>query len=241
MSLPEPEDLRDDTSVPALRIAERLRHCTGLPSPPGIAVQLIELCEEPEVEFDQLLDLVYKDPSLTARLLKIANSPVYGGARQTSNLRQALILFGIDGILNLALSFTLANGLRRYPGNGVDLERFWRRSLTMAIAARAVAKRLCPHRGADLYLAGLLQDLGILALSKAWPELYAGNATDGRTHEWYRQRELKVLGADHAVAGAWLMRNWHMPDWLADVVTASHGAPAPAGAVVAPEQAQVVA
>src|SRR5690606_16714544 len=90
-----------------LELKTKLERCKDLPSPPGVATQIIALANDPGVGMDRIAKVLGTDPALTTKILRIANSPIYALPRQTENLRQALVVLGLNATISLALSFSL--------------------------------------------------------------------------------------------------------------------------------------
>ncbi|MBK8163223.1 MAG: GGDEF domain-containing protein [Gammaproteobacteria bacterium] len=199
----------------------RLGQCTDLPSPVGVAVRILELGQDPEVSLGDVAKVISLDPALTAKLLRMANSPLYARHRKTENLRQAITLFGVEGTITLALSFSVVNRVKDKGDRRLDYDHFWRRSLAAATCAQVIGERVQVHNKEDLFLCGLLQDIGMLALDRSMPELY--QQCDMRAgHARVIDHENTVLGLDHAEVGAWLLQRWNFPEKLQIVIAASH-------------------
>ncbi len=203
-------------------LVTRLSRCGNLPTPPGLAMQIIDLGNDPTTDMGQVADVVSLDPALTAKIFRVANSALYARQRKTENLRQAIILFGLNGVLTLALSFTLTNSLRARQGDGLDYNRFWQRSLATALACRNLGKHVKGVSREDLFFAGLLQDFGMMVIDKLEPQIYEKLGQVQSDHSQLQQIELKALGADHAEIGAWLLGSWNLPSQIVQAVSASH-------------------
>lgn len=205
------------------RILKRLEACRELPSLPAAAARIVDLSQDPTASMGDVADAVGMDPALTTKLLRIANSPLYGQRRQSNNLRQAVMLLGLNATLTLALSFSLVSSLRCSKKNGLDYTLFWRRALLAATAARIIAKSTSKAASEECFLAALLQDLGMLALDQALPDLYDGmNALQQRDHSQLIAYEKERLRGDHADIGAWLLARWRFPESIVHAVGASH-------------------
>lgn len=198
-----------------------LLHCRNLPSPPAVALRIIELAQDPMADLNATARVIGTDPALSARMLRVANSPLYAGRRRVDNLAQALTLLGLNATLSLALGFSLAQGLRGVPGTATEQERIWRRSVLAALATRLLGGYARLQRLEDLMLAGLLQDIGALALLQTMPEEYAVVRAAATSDADLIERERAAFGADHAAVGAWLARHWQLPAYLADAIGAS--------------------
>lgn len=199
-----------------------LSQCANLPSPVGLAMRILELSRDPKVPLREIAKVISLDPALASKLLRLANSPLYARQRKTQNLRQAINLFGLEGTITLGLSFSVVSNLRERCRQGFDYHLFWRRSLAAATCSQLLAERMMISRKEDLFLAGLLQDIGMLALIQVRPDLYRDLGPQQSRHEKIRERERQVLGTDHAGIGAWLLQQWNFPEQLQAMVLASH-------------------
>jgi diguanylate cyclase (GGDEF)-like protein len=204
-------------------LEQRLRFCRTLPSLPGVALQILELGKDPDASLADLTKVISPDPVLSAKLLKAANSPLYAQRRKTDNLRQAVSLLGLNTALTLSLSFSLKTSFGSTK-TSFDTELYWRRSVLTAIACRSLSEQCLIGSPEQLFLAGLLRDIGMLALESALPEDY-GNYVAAATSvdttgvkqldaEYLIAIEREKLDTDHAGVGAWLLRQWNLPDYL---------------------------
>ena len=200
----------------------RLENCTNLPSPPTVALRIIELSNDLNVDIGKVADVVSMDPALSAKILRISNSPIYALRRKTENIHQAITLLGLNGTLTLALSFSLAATMNNNACQGFDYNAFWRRSLASATTCRRFGMAINLRKGEELFLAGLLQDIGMLVIDKMDPEFYKDLDVDQGDHVKLSAAEAAKLGADHAVIGGWIMDKWGMPNYLIDTILQSH-------------------
>ena len=203
-------------------LASRLAICPDLPSPPGVALQIVALGENPEIEIGEIASLISMDPALSAKILRIANSPIYSRMRKIENLRQAIMTLGLSGTRIYALSFALVDALNEAGGTGIDHNLFWRRSLAAAIACRHLSEHVLVASAEEFFLVGLFQDIGLLALDQIMPELYQEQRGLQADHPALLEVEQAVLGSDHAAVGAWLLASWSLPEHWACVVAACH-------------------
>ena len=198
-----------------------LLHCRNLPSPPSVALQIIALAQDPNATLGSAAQIISMDPALSARMLRVANSPLYATRRRTETLTQALAMLGLNATLSLALGFSLVHGLRGHNGTAELQDRIWRRSVLAAMAARLLGQQTNLKRAETLMLAGLLQDIGRLALLKAMPEEYVAACAEAADNEALLALERSRFGADHAEVGAWLARKWNLPDYLVEAIASS--------------------
>jgi diguanylate cyclase (GGDEF)-like protein len=199
-----------------------LRGCTNLPSPPAVATRIIELSSCHTSTLGDVADAVGIDPALSAKLLRMANSPLYARQRKIENLRQAITLFGIEGTLNIALSFSLTKSSENNSASGLDYNMYWKRSLASALLCQEFGQRISNESKDSLFLIGLLQDIGIIALDKAVPTLYSNLDENQTSHAIFCEQEVEVLGADHSKVGAWLLSEWHIPEAILNPISNSH-------------------
>ena len=192
----------------------KLKACPNLPSPPAVAIQIIQLANEPEIDIDRIIDLLNCDPALSSKILRVANSPLYPFSNKIECLRPALMILGLNATISLALSFSLIKTLQTTKGGGLDYALYWKRALVAGTTSRALGKICKVAEIEELYLAGLLQDLGMLALDLVCPDLYASYKSPQTDHASLRSYENQVLGITHESVGSWLLTKWNFPDRL---------------------------
>ncbi len=199
----------------------RLKAQVDFPSPSRVATEIISLARDPDIEMAKVAQAVGRDPAMTAKILRIANSAFYAQRRASQNLRQALVIIGLNAALTLALSFSLVSSMRALRPVGIDYPRFWRRSLLAATAARAFSESAKAGQPEDVFLAALLQDMAVLAIDRASRDFYS-KLPMSATHADWLTYEQQQLGKDHATYSAMLLRAWNLPDRICKAVEHSH-------------------
>lgn len=202
-------------------IWDEITSCTTLPSPPGVAVELVNLAQHPDTQFEQVEQVVQLDPAISAKLLRLANSSFYARSCKIENLSQAIGLFGLNGTLTIALTFSLISTPDDNK-SGLDHNQFWLRSLATGIICKKLTKLLHRSDKETFYLAGLLQDIGILVLNQIRPGLYDSSNETPSNHQSLIESELNLMGLDHSVIGAWLLEEWQFPDVFVTATANSH-------------------
>lgn len=202
-------------------LQKKLKTTVNFPSPPAVAQQIIALAGDPDVDMIKLATIVNKDPGLASKILRVANSSIYSNRRRSENLRQALVVLGLNAATTLALSFSLVGTYRKVKSTGIDYNQFWRRALLGASAARSFAEASHVGNVEDIFLAALLQDIAVLAIDRVQPDFY-GALPKHASHAQMTQFETGKLGCDHAALGAWLLEFWKLPDFLTSTVRHSH-------------------
>jgi len=204
-------------------LSQRLRTCSSFPTPPPVALRVIELAQDPDIDISRVAEAVSADPAIAAKVMRIANSALYSRRRHSTNLRQALIMLGLNATLTLALSFTLVANLRRNPPHGFDFSAYWRRALLSATWAKLLATEIHRRDAEEIFLAALLQDIGMLAIDRIRPEVYENHNPFDHEHAQTCQHELGLLDTDHRAVGAELLRIWNLPPQLGTLLLHSHG------------------
>lgn len=206
-------------------LAQKLRDSDRLPTLPAIAIKLISLAQNPDATLTELLALVEQDPATAARIMRRANSAYYGRKIPVETLREGVLFLGLNASLSLALAISLVPVLLKDPIRGLDHEHFWRRSLISAAAARLIGTNIVRGESEPLFLAALLQDIGMLAIHRVFPGTYVMDLTEQKDHHRIIETERHKLHTDHARIGAWLLDHWRMPPRIVLAVAASHDAP----------------
>lgn len=204
-----------------VELRERLRTCPNLPSSPAVAKRLIALMESPDPDIEEIVRVLSSDSALTAKILQLANSSLFPYKYKITTLPKAAILIGYNGILATALSFTLVRHLRKEGAAGLDLDLFWRRSLLVASACRAIGDVCGQKETEELFLVGLIQDIGMLALDRMNPELYDSRSLNQHLHVEMVAHERQILGVTHALVGSWLLTDWNFPSKMCVAVQLS--------------------
>ena len=193
-----------------------------LPAMPQILVRLIEHLQADDLGMPELAALISKDAGMTGKLLAVANSSAYQRHHRNVNLEQSLVALGTDMIKTLVISDSVFQTFNNFPHSGsTDLRAFWKNSLSTAVIAKDIARAVeYPHLE-EAYLAGLLHNVGRLALLATAPKEYAYNFS-ARDDEDLCAVEQRTLQITHAEAGAWLIERWQLDSFLADAVLYHH-------------------
>ncbi len=192
---------------------------------PAVAWEVLQLTEQPRVDVAALGRCIENDPALTAKLLRVVNSALFGLSRPVGDLNQALALLGIEPLKLLVLGFNLPHELFANL-NQATLCEFWTRALTEALAARELAELVQPSLREEAFLCGLLHDLGMLVLLEQLGEPYLAMLGDARTNGHDpRHVEAAALGFDRTALSARLLGNWRMPASITAAVQQSRNEP----------------
>ena len=212
---------RLDAAMTPQEFEIRLKAQVDFPSPSRVATEIIALARDPDIEMSKVAQAISRDPAMTAKILRIANSAFYAQRRPSQNLRQALVIIGLNAALTLALSFSLVSSVRALRAAGIDYPRFWRRTLLAATASRAFAESSKTPHAEDVFLAALLQDIGVLAIDRASRDFYSKLPANATHADWIAY-EVQQLGKDHAYFTGVLLKSWNLADRIWQGVDASH-------------------
>jgi HD-like signal output (HDOD) protein len=208
-------------SEPQRSLREVLDHVIELVPFPGVASKIIAQLDDETGTIDELARLISSDPALTVRLLRVANSAYYGRRHTVGTTREAIVLLGAAEVRALSLATCLV-GATRAP-SVVSRTDFWRFAITVALLSDLLARTGGSMRG-DAFTAGLLHNIGLLALDLYSPEdLRSALTLQLPTARRLHDRELIVFGFTDAELGAALAREWRLPDAIVDAI-ANHGA-----------------
>jgi diguanylate cyclase (GGDEF)-like protein len=198
-----------------------LRKCLSLPSVSAVAIEVLQRCQADDLNFNEMAQLIGRDPALAVKILKMANSPSFNLRNEVRSISQALGILGLNCVRTVVLSFYLV----RYSAEERQgpLASFWKRAVISSIAARELCDGLNQQIEQEVFLAGLFQDLGVMAFARVFGSRYRDLHTQpGLSHDGLRAAELAEFGADHAEVGAWLLANWGVPSRLVRLVRHSH-------------------
>jgi HD-like signal output (HDOD) protein len=200
----------------------RYRALRRLPPFPSVATKLLRLLADEDVPIKKIVDLIKSDAALTAELLRVVNSPIYGFAARISSLQNAITLLGFQTVRSFALTVSMKGFL--HTALRIDMLRhIWRHSLACALLCEELSTVCSSNMTRDdrAYTAGLLHNIGSLGLFVAHPRTYSELLADARGDN-VLEKERTTLGIDHCEAGGWLARNWGFPDDLRRVVITHH-------------------
>ena len=194
----------------------------SLYSLPSVAIEVLELTDRPNVDLRALKQCIERDPALTAKILRVVNSSMFGLGRAVSDLNQALTLLGVAPLKLLVLGFSLPESL--FSDIEADmLERFWRFALVKAVAARRLAVRFWAFPPDEAFVAGLLQEIGTLLLIRELGDPYVHFLKNAiAMGDDVTPLEDSVLGFNHAQLSTRLLDKWNLPKSIVAAVSQPH-------------------
>ncbi len=197
------------------KLLETVISSDALPTLPNVATKLIALVSKEETTLQDIAKLISQDVALTAKILKVSNSAFYCFRQQISSINQAVSILGINAVRSLVLSFsffTMGSGKKKSLFN---FTQFWERSLTAAVSAKLILEKVDNANTEEIFISGLLQNLGELILARTIPEQYnqilqqaAENKQD------IGEIEQEQLGIHHSEVGYEIAKRWGFPNAL---------------------------
>lgn len=214
-----------DASLKSERIKQIIARMDRLPSIPALLNEVIDKLRQEDCSIEAVGEIIARDIAMTAKLLKLVNSAFFGLRRQISRPADAVTYLGIDTIKSLVLAVNAFSSMDSAANGPVSLDALWSHSLEVAGSARQLSLAL----GADKvqieesFIAGMLHDIGKLALSVNVPEEYAG-AIAAAKHSGapLHKAEESVFGANHADIGGYLLSLWGLPPRVVEGICYHH-------------------
>jgi len=196
---------------------KRLREVKNLPTLPGIVNKLTRMASDPDTTSEQMGKVISRDHILAAKLLRLVNSAFYGFPQKISSLSYAIILLGFNVIKSLIISASIFEIMESH-----DLE-LWEHSMGCALACNIIGKRLGIKEPEEISTAGLIHDIGKVAIKIELPQQYHQILALIDTKQipmW--KAEMEILGFDHAEAGGWLAKYWNLPARIIEPIACHH-------------------
>ena len=195
-------------------IEQRLQEVTELISLPEVYLKVRQLMDDPASDIYDFAEVISVDPNLTSRVLRVVNSAYFGFPEPVESIPRAVNMIGIGQLHNMVLGISAISSLE-LPNDIMPLDTFWRASLFSGVLARLLAKQIELRDGDQLFVAGLLHEIGHLVLYSKFPlqALAAQKLADEQGRQIH-EAEMEVMGCHYGDIGAMLMANWNLPETL---------------------------
>ena len=215
------------TASQSVNLKQAISKLDSLPAMPAIAQKLLALPLDTDEGEAKLLKLIAQDPQIAAKIIGLANTPMFGASRKVSAVNDAAMLLGLTRVKSVAIGIATMSALTKFPEGQCKANDLWLHSMSIAVAMRTIAKAM-PARvrpmDDQIFLAGLLHDIGYMALS------YLDTKASDALHSQLKQSsdrtlaeiEQDVLGTTHAEIGAQLARHWDLPEEIVSAIRYHH-------------------
>jgi len=204
---------------------EVVKQANKLPPLPTSCIRLAAIVAQEEPNFKEIEKIVSYDPVLTAQVLRVANSAMFGGVRTIGSVRDAVVRVGVSALFGVTVASATAplmdNDLPAYGLTAADL---WAHSMTAAVASRAVVEMRPRFQTPYTFTAALLHDIGKLILGPMMtPQMaeFCRRAVDEGAREQF-EAELEVLTVHHAEVGAIVAEHWRLPEPIVNALRNHH-------------------
>lgn len=177
------------------------------------------MINDPRFSIEDIGQVICKDPALTARLLKVVNSSLYGFQSKIDTVSRAIAVIGIDDLRNLVLATSVIDTFSDIPPHWVDMTAFWMHSVHCGLVAKLLARRSGVLHCERLFILGLLHNIGSLVMYHKMPEA-ALKVLVAVEHKRYLipDFERTTFGFTHAEVGGELIKRWHLPESLYEAI-----------------------
>lgn len=200
--------------------------------------RLNEKINHPRSSLDDIGRVISEDQGLTVRLLKLANSPLFGSHSKIDTITKALTLIGTQQLRDLALAVSVVGSFSEIPNDLINIKAFWKHNIACGILSRSIATFRREANQERFFVAGMLHDIGILVTCSAIPESVRAMLLDRKMcGDLYYLSEHKHFGFDHGDVGSALLEKWKIPANISEPVAFHHS---PARAPKYPHEAATV-
>ena len=201
----------------------KLARLRELPTIPHIMAEVLRAMEDPDISASKLAKIIEKDQSLTAKILKSANSPLYGFVRRISTIDLAIVVLGLNTIREIVLSLVIYKFFAKIDPKYFNVKAFWEYSVFCGSTSKLMARKLGYRLAGEAFVAGLMHDVGILILVEYFENDYKKIFNISYTDKISElEAERQVLGFTHAEIGYWLAEKWNLPDPLCQAILHHH-------------------
>lgn len=195
----------------------------GLPSPPAILIELIDVCNSSDVSFVRLAEIIKQDAGVSSKVITAANSPIYRQWKETNDINRLLVVLGLKTVKTIAVTGAVQQFFSEV-GQSIDcdLDEIWYHSLSCAFIAKALAELTAYEYPDEAYLVGLLHRLGQLALLQRFPDDYSEifrQRLDGEALGNVEQERFNITSKE---IGASLIDNWKIRSFISDAIRYQH-------------------
>ena len=215
------------TSSKPVNLTEAIQHLDTLPSMPVITQKILALNLNSDEGESAMLRLIERDPQIAAKIIGLANSPLFGSSKHVSSVADAAMLLGITRVKSVTIGIAVMSSLAKKISGKLDIQKLWLHSLAIALALRVISRAMpAKLRPLDdeIFLAGLLHDIGYMVLNHLdhvrSDELHT--RLEAEKNRPCVEIEAELLEINHGELGAELARHWGLPDSIVAILRYHH-------------------
>ena len=194
----------------------------SLPPLPTIVQRILAVTESPDSSADDVAKVLSGDPAIAAKILRVANSPFYGMSRQVTQVSRAVVMLGSVAVRNLVLGICARDAFPSPVPHAPEHAILWRHSIGVGSASDLIARELGLKPSEEAFVAGLLHDIGQLAMAILQPETLRAVFQEQGRGVRFLTLERQHFGIDHTEAGCKILAQWGLPEALCRVVRQHH-------------------
>jgi putative nucleotidyltransferase with HDIG domain len=212
-----------DIEVKKQKNRNYLASIQNLPSIPVVMMEVTSLLENPNTSAAELGTIISKDQGLVTKILRVANSPLYGLPRKVSTIEFAIVILGFTHIKNIVIALSALEAFNTKSVENWDRKAFWIHSIMVASVAKCIAEEIGYRKSGEAFIAGLLHDLGISVIQRFFPKDFKEilELTENQGIRILNAEE-KVLALSHGEIGQYLSDRWNLPESLGETILHHH-------------------
>ncbi|MCL4693076.1 MAG: HDOD domain-containing protein [Candidatus Hydrogenedentes bacterium] len=210
---------------PIRNLDQIIERVGDLPAIPEVVAEVLRATDDPLVDMADVTEIIERDPAMTAKILRISNSPYYGMKQYVGTLKLALVILGVREVRNIVLGVSVFDTLKDGKHNKLIPDSFWNHSFLVGGLSKQLATTMRLGMHGEAFICGLLHDMGKLVLLRQMSTPYAKLLESARERpETLCEAEVSQYGFTHADAAAALAERWNFPKTLADAIHLHHPA-----------------
>ena len=215
-----------DTQIKQERLLQViLQELTDLPPLPAVVTRIMHSINDPTTSAHDLDRLISTDQMLSSQILRLVNSSYYGFPRRVSVVSHAIVILGFNAVRNLVTAVGVGNAFKSFAPTALAREQFWAHSVAVGVCAKTIAQRrkVSQVQVEEVFMGGLLHDIGKLFLDQYFPDQYKVTLKFARANKISLiSAEQTALGVRHVVVGKMVAEKWNFPPSLVAMIALHH-------------------
>ena len=205
------------------RVKKLLSKIQGLPTLPSMLIKINQLLLNPRTSAKEVAQLITSDPAIASKVLRVVNSSFYGFPNRITTVTHAIVILGFNSIKSIVLSSSIFDVFKKETKSAFNREAFWKHCVACGATAKVVADRVGEKAVEELFLAGLLHDIGKIVLDHFLHPAFLEILHDAQERKvMLCEAERKRFGFTHGEIGAWMFSQWNLSRALIDTVRCHH-------------------
>ncbi len=199
-----------------------LENVNNLPTISAVMLETARMLEDPTTSTTLLSKIIGRDQGLATKLLAISNSPLYGLPRKVSTIDFAILVIGYHDVKNIIVALSMMDAFKNMNDANLNYKDLWLHSFLVGTFARRVAIDMELRISGEVFISGLLHDMGIAVIHKYFHSAFVKIIDSVKTNENFLEAEIENLGVSHQVIGHYLTEKWNLPVQLCQTILNHH-------------------